>query len=91
MPSDLRNRNRHLFDFRRFFLRKTFENDDDFSEKLTDMLDKIGRVHKVILTKKVELCGNCAGFSLVDVRTETGRQEIASFVKKIDTPPQPTS
>ncbi len=91
MPANLRSRSRHFFDFRRLFLRKSFENDDDFTDKLTDMLDKIGRVHKVILTKKVELCGSCEGFSLVDVRTEQGRQEIAAFVEKINKPPQPTA
>ena len=70
MPQDMRNRTRHLFDFRKLFLRKTFENDDDFTDKLTAILDNIGRVHKVALAKKTDLCHNCKDFKLVDVRTK---------------------
>lgn len=91
LPRELRKRDRHLLDFRRFFLRKNFTNDDDFADLLTKLLDNIGRVQSAVLAKNTDICTHCDGFKLIDVRNEEGQTEISSFITEIIRPPQPTT
>jgi hypothetical protein len=91
MPDGMRHRKRHLKDFRKFFLRSNFENDNDFEDMLTEMLDKIGRVHKVVLPKIGDICRGCDAFQLENVNTDAGKGAIAEFVSALYPPPQPRS
>ncbi|MFM9946993.1 MAG: hypothetical protein ACKV1O_03570 [Saprospiraceae bacterium] len=91
MPFYLQRRKKHLIDLRHLFLRPKFETENEFNDLLTGLLDKIGRVQKVVLEKNVNLCEDCAAFRLVDVSSTEGREQIADFVKTLKTPPQPTS
>ncbi|MBL7795270.1 MAG: toll/interleukin-1 receptor domain-containing protein [Saprospiraceae bacterium] len=90
LPPSLANRKHHLVDLKKFFLRPSFATDNDFADLLTDMLDKIGRVQEVVLSKKLDICSDCGTFRLSDVGQIDGRMEIENFVKSL-VPPQPTT
>lgn len=90
LPPNLANRKRHFVDLRKFFLRPSFATDSDFTDLLTEMLDRIGRVQEVVLAKNLDICSDCGTFRLLDVRDLVGKQEIENFLKTL-VPPQPTS
>jgi len=91
MPDFLQKQKKHIIDLRRLFLRKKFEDENEFTDLLTELLDKIGRVQTVVLEKNVNLCEDCVTFRLVDVSSPKGKEQIVDFVKTLKTPPQPTS
>lgn len=90
LPPELAARKRHVVDLRKFFLRPSFATDNDFVDLLTGMLDRIGRVHEVVLGENVNLCSDCGNFQLSDVGQLPGKQEIENFLKTL-VPPQPTT
>ncbi len=90
MPPFLRQRKNHMVDLRRLYLRPNFEKEGEFTDKLTDLLDKIGIVQTVVLNKKTDICASCPDFTLHDIDTEEGKNQIRNFITNIKTPPQPT-
>lgn len=90
MPPFLQKRKKHIIDLRHLYLRKNFADETEFTDLLTDLLDKIGIVQRVVLGKNSDICSECHQFRLCDVSTSDGLDKINAFVSNLYPPPQPT-
>lgn len=89
MPPFLKKNKHHIVDLSKIYIRKGFPDADEFTDALTGLLDKIGRVQQAIIDGNVDICCDCVNFSLKDINQEAEKSVVENFVVALKTPPQP--